>query len=293
MVSNTEWYRIFLHAAEELNLTKAAQKLHMTQPSVSYAMKQLEETLGVALFERLSKGVRLTVEGQALYRHVRMAFEELGAAEQRIHNLKTMHEGQLRIGANGAIIRDYLLPTLDAFHDLYPHIRIQLSQDRSGSIVERLKQGVLDLGFVHLPVADEEIEVLNSRVSPYCAVVGTAFAKQASEPLTAEQLARLPLLLLSPGSSTRNFIEHWFRDQGAEAGADFELNSLEMLVEFAERGYGVAFLPRSFITSRLASGTLLELRTEVALPERHIGIAARKHGSLSIAADTFLRMLQI
>jgi DNA-binding transcriptional LysR family regulator len=292
MVSNTEWYRIFLHAAEESNLTKAAQKLHMTQPSVSYAMKQLEEMLGVALFERLSKGVRLTEEGRALYRHVKLAFEELGAAERHIRNLKQMHEGRLRIGANGAIIRDFLLPTLDAFHDLYPHIRIQLSQDRSGSILERLKQGELDLGFVHLPVTDEDIEVMTSRVSPYCAVVGTAFAKHAERPVSAEQLARMPLLLLSPGSSTRNFIEQWFLAQGTEVTADFELNSLEMLVEFAERGYGATFLPRAFITSRLEKGTLIELRTEVALPERLIGIAARKHSTLSIAADAFWRMLQ-
>lgn len=292
MIANTEWYRVFLHAAETSNLTKAAQSLHMTQPSVSYAIKQLEEALGVGLFDRLSKGVRLTQEGQALYQHVRQAFEEFDSAERRMKKLKQFSEGRLRIGANGAIVKDFLLSSLDAFHARYPDIRIQLSQERTSRILERLKKGSLDLGFVHLPVSDEEINVLDSHASPYCAVVGTAFADWSRQSLRTEQLTELPLLMLSSGSSKRSFIEGWFRSQGVEVEADFELNSLDMLAEFAERGYGIAFLPRAFVASRIADGSLLELRTEIPLPDRHIGTAVQKHLSPSLAAGAFLEMLQ-
>ncbi|GIP26642.1 LysR family transcriptional regulator [Paenibacillus sp. J23TS9] len=292
MIANTEWYRVFLHAAETSNLTKAAQNLHMTQPSVSYAIKQLEGAFGVVLFDRLSKGVRLTQEGQDLYKHVRQAFEELDAAERRMKKLKQFSEGRLRIGANGAIVKDFLLPSLDSFHADYPDIRIQLTQERTSSILERLKKGSLDLGFVHLPVSDEEIKVLDSHASPYCAVVGTAFADWTREPLRTEELTKLPLLMLSMGSSTRFFIEGWFRSQGVEVEADFELSSLDMLAEFAERGYGIAFLPRDFVASRIADGSLLELRTEIPLPDRHIGIAVHKYLTPSLAAGAFLGMLQ-
>lgn len=291
MIANTEWYRIFLHAAESSNLTKAAQILHMTQPSVSYAIKQLEEALGVSLFDRLPKGVRLTPEGQALYLQVRRAFEELDSAERSMKKLKEFSEGQLRIGANGAIVRDFVLPVLDRFHARYPDIRIQLSQARTSLILERLKKGSLDFGYVYLPVSDEEIEIVDSHPSPYCAVVGAAFADWAQEPLPTERLVELPLLMLSPGSTTRSFLEGWFRSQGVEAEPDFELNSLEMLTEFAERGYGAAFLPRAFIAPRIKSGALLELRTQVPLPDRHIGIAVRKGASPSLAAGAFLGML--
>ncbi|MBW7460722.1 LysR family transcriptional regulator, partial [Paenibacillus sepulcri] len=71
---NMEWYRIFLHTAKVENLTKAAQQLHMTQPSVSYAIKQLEDSLDVKLFDRLSKGVKLTAEGAALLEYVEPSF---------------------------------------------------------------------------------------------------------------------------------------------------------------------------------------------------------------------------
>lgn len=293
MLASTEWYRVFLYAAESSNLTKAALLLHMTQPSVSYAIKQLEEALEVRLFDRLSKGVRLTEEGHTLYRHVQQAFAELDSAEHLMRKRKQLREGNLRIGANGAIIKDFLLPSLDVFHGRYPDIRIQLTQERTSRIVERLKQGSLDLGIVHLPVVDEEIEVSASLASPYSVVVGTAFGEWAAqEPLSMVRLNEIPLLMLSPGSSTRSLIERWFQSQGVEAEADFELNSLDMLAEFAERGYGAAFLPRDFIASLLEGGSLLELRTEIPLPERHVGIAVRKHSSLSYATRAFLDILQ-
>lgn len=292
MIANTEWYRIFHYAAETSNLTKAAQALHMTQPSVSYAIKQLEEALGVSLFDRLSKGVRLTQEGQALYRHVRQAFEELESGEHRMKKLKHFSEGRLRIGANGAVVKDFLLPFLDQFHARYSDIHIKLSQERTSLILERLKRGSLDLGYVYLPVNDEEIEIVTAYSQPYCVIVGTNFADWTREPLPTERLTELPLLMLSPGSTTRSFIEGWFRSQGVETEADIELNSLDMLTEFAERGYGAAFLPRSLVMSRIKSGSLLELHTSVPLPDRHIGIAVRKHSSPSLAAGAFLEMLQ-
>jgi LysR family transcriptional regulator, cyn operon transcriptional activator len=289
LIANTEWYRIFLHAAEESNLTKAAHSLHMTQPSVSYAIKQLEEALGVVLFDRLSKGVRLTQEGQALYQSVKQAFDELDLAEQRVQKQKQFREGHLRIGANGAVVKDFLLPALDSFHTRYPQIRIQLSQERTSRILERLKQGSLDLGYVYLPIMDDEIEVVTSLASPFCIVVGPSFTHLSRENLSTKQLTELPLIMLSSGSSTRSFIEGWFLSQGVEAEADIELNSLDMLVEFCERGYGAAFLPRAFVASRISRGSLLELSTEVPLPERQIGIAVRKHATPSLAVEAFLR----
>ncbi|GIO59383.1 LysR family transcriptional regulator [Paenibacillus cineris] len=290
MMINTEWYRIFLHASETLNMTKAAQRLNMTQPSVSYAIKQLEDALGVKLFDRLSKGIVLTEEGHALYDQVRQVFDKLDYAERYMKQLGQLNEGRLRIGANGAIIRDYIVPLLDIFRSQYPNIRVQVSQQKTGQILEQLQQGLLDLGYVYLPVKDAEIQVVDTFVSPYGVVAGKPFAALAEAPLSAAQLAELPLLMLSHGSATRSYIEAWFQSQGVEAAADFELNSLDMLAEFAERGYGAAILPRAFVASKINEGALLELSMEVPLPDRHVGVAVRKHSSLSLAAEAFLNI---
>ncbi|MFI2858241.1 LysR family transcriptional regulator [Paenibacillus sp. JSM ZJ436] len=292
--TSMEGYRVFLAAAESLNLTKAAEQLHLTQPSVSYAIKQLETSLGVKLFERLSKGVRLTPEGEVLYIRVQKSFAELESAEKELSKLREYKEGQLRIGANGAMIKELLIPLLDSFHNHYPGIRIQLVQESTGAVVQKLKDGTLDLGFVHLPVKDEEITSWSYETLPYCVVVGESFRTWAGagEPLSAARLAELPLLLLSSGSSTRSFIEGWFLSQGVEIQGDFELNSLDMLAEFAERGYGAAFLPRSFAEKRIQQGKLLMLNTALPLPDREIGIAVRKGGARSLAASAFMKHLE-
>ncbi len=95
---NAEWYRVFLVVSKIENLSRSAEKLHMTQPSVSYIIKQLEESLGIALFERLSKGVRLTQEGKMLAEYVEKAFQQLFVAESQIHLLKQYKLGDVRIG---------------------------------------------------------------------------------------------------------------------------------------------------------------------------------------------------
>lgn len=287
---HSEWYRIFLYAAQSGNLTKAGQLLHMTQPSVSYAIKQLEEALGITLFDRLSKGVRLTPEGEQLYEHVQLAFAQLELAEQQVQELKQFKAGQIRIGANGAITKNILLPKLDQFHAEYPQIRIKLVQDKTSLIVKHMKQGVIDIGFIHLPLQDSELVI--KKISPLknCFVVGKRYEQLAAQIVSAEQLLNIPLLMLSAGSSTRSFVEQWFSMQGYTAHADIELNSLEMLAAFAERGYGAAFVPKSFVEEELEKGSLLELRTSVPLPDRELGIAVRKDSSLSLPTAKFLEL---
>ncbi|MFD0715393.1 LysR family transcriptional regulator [Paenibacillus sp. GCM10027626] len=292
MTIHTEWYRIFMYAAQFGNLTKAGQMLHMTQPSVSYAIKQLEEALGMTLFDRLSKGVRLTQEGQLLFEHVKLAFAHLDTGEKQMRQLKQFKDGQVRIGANGAIIKDILLPKLDLFHQSYPDIHVRLIQNRTSLIVQHLKEGKLDIGFIHLPLDDSELAIKYTAPLRNCFVVGARYRELAEYVVTTAQLLTIPLLLLSAGSRTRSFVEQWFSRQGYTIDADIELNSLEMLAVFAERGYGAAFVPRSYVEAELARGVLFELHTEVPIDDRQFGIATRRDLTLSLPTAKFLELFQ-
>lgn len=289
MTIPSEWYRVFLYAAQFGNLTKAAQALHMTQPSVSYAIKQLEQHIGLSLFDRLSKGVRLTPEGELLLHHVEIAFDQLSQAELQLKARKVYQDGHIRIGANGAITKDILLPKLDQFHQQYPHITIKLVQQRTSQIVAQLKQNGLDIGFIHLPLAldDIEVDIRPLTTQAYCLIAGTKYEQLAKQPLSTEQLLQLPLLLLTAGSSTRLFVDDWFVQQGYQAEADFELSSMDMLVSFAERNYGAAFVPQSLVSTELKQGRIVQLHTIVPLGARPLGIATHKQRSLSVAAQKF------
>lgn len=291
-IINSEWYRIFLTTARLGNLTKAAQELHITQPSVSYAIKQLEASLDVKLFDRLSKGVALTPEGATLLDYVEKSFTLLEAAESKLHAIKNLASGELRIGASGPMIKHLLLPSLDRFHADHPSVRIRLSQGSTSDIARRLKNGQLDIGLVHLPLSDPELAVRPLCEIQDCFVVGRNYQARSEQPLSVLELTRIPLLLFTPGSSTRQFVDTWLSAQGVSAEVDIELSSLDMLIELAVRGYGAAFLTRAFVQQELAEGTLFELPLLAPIPPRVIGIVTRQDASLSITAERFLQLLQ-
>jgi DNA-binding transcriptional LysR family regulator len=288
---NLEWYRIFLQTARHRNLTKAAVELHITQPSVSYAIKQMEEALGLKLFHRLSKGVELTEEGQALFEYVEQSFSMLDTAQKHLENLKQLHEGEIRIGASDYLIKHLLLPQLNTFHNTYPGIRIRLSHGKTPEITKRLKDGEIDCAFVHMPLHDPLLNIQTLATLEDCFVVGEAFQELANRSLSMKELSEQPLILFSPGSSTRVFVEQWFAAKGLSVIPDIELGSIELLAEFARLGYGAAFISRSFVQEDLQSGKLLELRLDDPLPPRSIGFAIRHDRKLSVAADQFVQMI--
>ncbi|WP_256717443.1 LysR family transcriptional regulator [Paenibacillus odorifer] len=290
---NLEWYRIFLYTARYKNLTKAANELHITQPSVSYAIKQMEDSLGLKLFHRLSKGVELTEEGRALLEYVEPSLVMLDSAQKHLHNLKQLNEGEVRIGASDSLIKNLLLPQLNAFHKQYPGIRIRLSHGKTHEITKRLKEGEIDCALVHMPIDDPQLSIQTLATLEDCFVVGRAFQELANRSLTAKELAELPFILLSPESSTRLFVDHWFAGKGLSVKPDIELGSIDLLSEFARLGYGVAFISRSFVIEEIQKGELFELQLDDPPPPRNIGFAIHRDMRLSVAADSFVRMLRI
>jgi DNA-binding transcriptional LysR family regulator len=288
-----EWYRIFLHTARRGNLTKAAQDLHITQPSVSYAVKQMEEALGLKLFHRLSKGVELTEEGRVLLKYVEQSFALLDAAQRHLHDLKQLTEGEIRIGASDSLIKYLLLPQLNAFHGEHPGIRIRLTPGKTPEIARKLKEGQIDLAIVRLPMEDPMLIVRELAVLEDCFVVGEVYRELGDRTLSIRELAELPLLSHSPGSSTRIFVERWFAASGLTVNPDIELGSIDLLTEFARLGYGVAFVPKPFVEAELRNGQLFELRLDDSLPPRSVGMAIRSDTPLSIAAERFVGMLQV
>lgn len=289
---NLEYYRIFLHTARAGNLTKAAQELYITQPSVSYAVKQLEQSYGLKLFHRLSKGVELTAEGSALLEYVERSLSLLEAGERKVHALRRLEGGEIRVGAGDSHVRHLLLPALDRFHREYPAVRIRLSHGKSPDIVLALTDGRIDCGVVHLPVAEPELKAVPLAEVRSCFVAGTAY-REALEgrALAAEEVARLPLILLSSGSSTRRFVEQWFGARGLAVEPDIELGSVDLLLECARLGFGVAFVNRALAAEALRDDRLFELRLEEELPARSLGVAVRRDRPLPVAAARFAEML--
>ncbi|MUT64617.1 LysR family transcriptional regulator [Paenibacillus sp. NEAU-GSW1] len=295
---NLEWYRVFYWIAKSGSLTAAAAKLHITQPAVSHTVKQLEEQLGGALFFRTSKGVQLTAEGEVLLRYVEKAFISVNMGEKAIAEMHNLDSGDIRIGASDTLCKHYLLPYLESFHEQYPNIRIHVTNRTTPETLALLKEGKIDFGIVSAApsgiapglAAEKGIEIRKNAVIRDCLVGGKGYFHLADAPLPLNALSDYPSLLLESGSM-RSAIDEYAAANGLAITPEFELGSIDLLVQFALRGFGLAFVIRNFVEAELQSGELAEIPLDPPLPERHIGIATLQGIPMSAASKRFLSLL--
>jgi DNA-binding transcriptional LysR family regulator len=294
-MSAMDYYKVFYYAAKEGSITKAAQELFITQPSASYAIKQLEEQLSVRLFTRKAKGVILTEEGAALYRYVEQSYLLIQAGERKVAEMRTFHDGVVRLGASDSLCKAYLLSFLEKFRNKHPGIRILLSHGRSEDISSRLLQGSIDCGIVHLP-ADHQVLVRAVKPIQDCFVATPAYAaahfNNSTTSLSLDELLEHPFVMLSEMSRTRAFFNAFLQTYGHILTPDIEVGSVDLLLEFVRKGMGISFITKDFVAQELESGALTELTVEASpIPPRTIGVITRPENSLSLAAAYFVQAL--
>ncbi|MEC0136503.1 LysR family transcriptional regulator [Paenibacillus macerans] len=289
MSINYELYKVFYWAAKTGSLTQAANALYLTQPSVSHAIKQLEESFGLTLFYRNSKGVSLTQEGAVLYSYIEQSHILMTTAEQKMAELKNLDSGELRIGGSDSLFKHYLLPFVEAFHVRYPGIGIHLLHGTTPEIMTFLKEGKIDLGVARMPIVDAQIEVRQGIELQDCFVAGCRFYEELRDKvLTLEELMKYPLILFSRNSRARMAITELFQDYGFELKPEIEVGSVGLLIEMARRGLGISYVAREFVSKELEEGSLFEIRLDVKLPPSQVGIMNMRNMPLSQAARRFI-----
>ena len=145
MVSNLSLYRIFLETAKHGSISAAAKHLYVTQPAVSVGIIQLETELGVKLFHRMSRGIKLTQEGEALYEYVSTAINTLENGEKKLRDMNNLDGGILRVGASDMTLKFYLLDHLEKFNREHPKVHLTVSNNPTPRSIEELKKGKLCL----------------------------------------------------------------------------------------------------------------------------------------------------
>ncbi len=270
-----EFYRVFYVVAKTGNLSKASKELFISQPAVSYSIKQLEEQLGGRLFVRTAKGMELTPEGKMIYEYVSRAFEELTAAENKFSQMRGLEEGTVHIGASDTISKFFILPRIERFKKQYPKISIKITNRTTDEIIKLLKTGKVDLGFINRV---DETPFAGITLTP-CADIGECFvankevAARFDHPLSVSELTALPLILLEEGSSTRRAVERAIEALGGKLRPAFELCSVDLVAECAKSGLGVGCVTKEYISKELASGELNLVPLSFPLPRRKIAMA--------------------
>lgn len=291
MLTKLENYRVFCKVAQHKSFSGAAQELFLSQPAVSQSVRQLEEQLGMQLFVRSSKKVELTPQGSILYEYASSALGLLESAEQQLSGLQTLGAGQLRLGAGDITARHLLLPALERFHQLYPKVHLSIFNRTSASSLELLHAGRIDAAFVNLPIEDDRITVHWESPVQDIFVAGQKFAELKDKPLTARQLARLPLIMLEHKANSRVYVQRFFLRQGVELQPEIELASYELMGELARINLGVSCMVRQFCRQELQSGKLFELSLTEPVPPRSIGMVRLKGVSLPPSVARFVELM--
>ncbi|RKN84556.1 LysR family transcriptional regulator [Paenibacillus ginsengarvi] len=292
MGNNYELYKVFYWAAKTGSLTQAAKALFLTQPSVSHAIKQLEDRLGLVLFYRNPKGVALTPEGTILYSYIEQSQILITLAEEKMAALKNLDSGELRIGGSDSLFKHYLLPYLEAFIQKHPGIRLHLNHGTTPEVIAFLKEGRIDLGVVRMPIVDPQLEVRESIQLQDCFVAGARYAGLKDKVLTLEALLEHPIILFSRNSRARMAITELFENYGHALKPEIEVGSVDLLIEFARKGLGISYVTREFIAKELEEGSLFEIQLDALLPPTHVGIMTMRNMPLSIAASRFIGMVR-
>lgn len=290
---NLELYRVFYTVAKCGSLTKAAEELYISQPAVSQAIKQLEAQLGGKLFNRTHKGMELSEKGgKLIFPIVEKALELFENAEGKFVELKDTATGSLRICASDTVLTHILLPKIKEYNEKYPQVKLVLHNRTSSETIELLKNKKCDLGFVNLPIEDNDVNLSSSITELHDVfVANSSFIELKDKDIEFKRLQDYPLLMLELTTSTRQAIVNFAHSIGVHLHPEIEVASLELMVELAKSGMGIACIPREFVKRELEEGSLFEIKTNQSLPARAIGLALPKGESMTFAVKEFIKML--
>lgn len=277
-------YQVFVIVAETGSLTQAGNRLYLSQPAVSQAMKKLEEEVGSPLLIRGSRGVRLTPEGEVLWHHLREAFDVIEAGERHVKAMQQLTRGEIRIGASDNLCRHYLLPRLAQFHEFHPDVHLQVTNRTSMETVELLRQGRVDFGVVNLPIEHNGLIVHAGPLLHDCFVVGERYRHLTDRTLTPAELVQYPVMVLEQGSVTRRRIDAFFETAHVPLDPEIELGSIDLLAAFARAGFGVSAVVREFFEDELKAQHLFPIALHPDPPPHRVGLIRRPGVPLSRAA---------
>jgi DNA-binding transcriptional LysR family regulator len=240
----------FVAVAEEASFTRAASRVHVAQPGVSAQVRRLESELGQQLLDRSGRSVRLTEVGSAVLPFARAALDAVTNARLAVDDLAGLVRGQVTVGMVSGCALPVLAELLAGFHDRHPGVAIALVEDNSDRLVERLRDGRLDLALIGwagetpadidtVVLADEE---LVAAVAPDHPLAG---AGAGAGTITIRQLRDLPLVSLPRGTGVRAALDAACAAAGFTPRIVFEASALPMVVELAGRGLGLAVVPAS------------------------------------------------
>lgn len=253
MDMNLEQLRSFAEVAKLGNFTRAAESLHLAQPSLSRQISSLEQDLGAELFHRARAGSSLTTAGESLLPLARRMLADADTVRRELDELAGLRRGRVRLGATPTLCISLVAEVLSAFHTAHPAIELHLSEHGSRRLLDELAAGELDIALVTTsdvasaahatltPLLVEELVVISSAGSPPVTSSGS---------VTLDEVAGLPQIVFSSSYDLRGATDAAFREAQLMPEVVLEGAEMDAVLRFVERGLGVAIVPAMVLIDR-------------------------------------------
>ncbi|MUG26341.1 LysR family transcriptional regulator [Paenibacillus macerans] len=281
-----------LKIAEEKNFSRAADKLHIAQPSLSQQLSKLEQELGVKLFQRNTSTVELTYAGASFIQHAQKIMDAVAQLRQEMDDISQLRAGRVVVGSmpiTGSHLLPYVLP---AFKDAYPDIEITLLEDTSLNLEKLTAGGGTDLSLLSLPLQEPTLayepigeEIIDLAVPPNHRLASSGEARSG---VKLEQLRDEPFIVLKKGQGFRKLTVDLCRGAGFEPNVVFESNNIETVQSLVAAGMGITLVPRFIARAKRSELIPAYLPLAEPVPSRTLVIAYRKGRYLSKAAEAFI-----
>ena len=275
MNQNLSSYRIFYTVANTGNISKAAKELYISQPAISKSIQKLEESVGCKLFSRSSRGVVLTDEGKLLYEHVSEAFETLTLGEEKLKRSIELGVGHLKIGVSSTLCKYLLLPYLKEFIRQNPHISISISCQSTNDTLKLLEDNKIDIGLIGKPenLKNIHFDFLEEIEDIFVAAKDYLRNLKARGIQKDHILQSSTLMLLDKNNMTRQYIDDYLQENQIIIKDSIDISDMDLLIDFARIGVGVACVIKNFVREDLANGTLMEIPLGFPIHKREVGFA--------------------
>lgn len=275
MNQNLSSYRIFYTVANTGNISKAAKELYISQPAISKSIQKLEESVGCKLFSRSSRGVVLTDEGKLLYEHVSEAFETLTMGEEKLKRSIELGVGHLKICVSSTLCKYLLLPYLKEFIRQNPHISISISCQSTNDTLKLLEDNKIDIGLIGKPenLKNIHFDFLEEIEDIFVAAKDYLRNLKARGIQKDHILQSSTLMLLDKNNMTRQYIDDYLQENQIIIKDSIDISDMDLLIDFARIGVGVACVIKNFVREDLENGTLMEIPLGFPIHKREVGFA--------------------
>ncbi len=293
MEQNLNLYQVFFEVANCHNFSIAAKKMYISQPAISKAISKLEESLNTTLFHRSSRGVCLTREGELLYRYVEKALDALKSGEEQLLAASTQKISHISIGVSTTLCKYVLLPVLKSFMEENPNIKISISCQSTYDTLALLREGSIDIGLVGLP---SQTVLENNTAMTYLPLrkIEDIFAATDSYLASFQNDRREKIqekasfIMLNSENISRKHVDAFLAEHKIAFRNVMEVNNMDLAIEFARAGLGIACVIRDFVEQDIAKGILREIKLGHRIPKRQIGFAYMTKSALPEAADILI-----